>query len=131
MRAVAFRTFEAKNLFLRARPFQNSQLKRVCGADKAPAPEENPKDRSSYPSGHSSYGWGVAMILAKLKPERAEQLLQRASEYGESRIVCGMHYPSDVESGRVIAAAVVSRLAANPGFTRGLDPARAHAGGPN
>ncbi len=79
MRDVAFSTFQAKEHFLRSRPYQNVQLKRICGEEKAPPPEANPKDRSSYPSGHSSYGWAVAMILATLVPERAEQLLRRAA----------------------------------------------------
>ena len=124
MRDIAFTTFQAKDHYLRKRPFQDRQLQRVCGMEKAPAPEANPKDRSSYPSGHSSYGWGVAMILANLSPERAEALLKRAAEYGESRVVCAMHYPSDVEAGRVIAAAVVSRLLANPEFVADLEKAR-------
>lgn len=123
MRDVAATTFEAKSHFSRPRPFQTLQLRRVCGAEKAPPPELDPKDRSSYPSGHSSYGWAVAMILAKLKPDRAEQLMARANEYAESRAVCGMHFPSDIEGGHVIAAAVVSRLEGNPEFIADVERA--------
>jgi len=125
LRDVAITTFNAKEHYLRTRPYQDTQLKRVCGAAKAPSPVENPKERSSYPSGHSAYGWAVGMVLAKVNPERAEALMQRAAEYGESRVICGMHYPSDVEAGRVIAAAVVSRLAANADFQSDLQRARA------
>jgi acid phosphatase (class A) len=124
IRDVVVPTFAAKDHFLRTRPYQDTQLRRVCGAEKAPAPIENPKERSSYPSGHSAYGWAVAMVLARVKPERTEALMQRAVEYGESRIICGMHYPSDVEAGRVVAAAVVSRLWADAGFRADLDRAR-------
>jgi acid phosphatase (class A) len=125
MRDVAATTFAAKDHFRRARPYQNVQLARLCGSARPPAPEPNPTERSSYPSGHGSYGWAVAMILARLKPERAAQLLERAAEYGESRVVCGLHYPSDVAAGRVIAAAVVATLAGNPQFDADLERARA------
>ena len=130
MRDVAVTTFEAKDHFGRPRPYQTFQLVRVCGAEKAPAPDAEPKSRSSYPSGHSSYGWATAMILARLKAERAEKLMTSAREYGESRAICGMHYPSDVNAGHVIAAAVISRLEGNAEFLADLEGARAELASP-
>ena len=38
-------------------------------------------------------------------------------EVGTSRSVCGYHWASDVEAGRVMGAATVARLHANPVFT--------------
>ncbi len=64
------------------------------------------------------------MILARLKPDRAEQLMGRANEYAESRAVCGMHFPSDIEAGHVIAAAVVSRLEGNQEFIADVEKVR-------
>jgi acid phosphatase (class A) len=62
--------------------------------------------------------------LAELVPSRADAILQRGRDYGDSRVVCGLHYPSDVEAGRTIAAAALARLHADPAFRRALDEAR-------
>ena len=64
------------------------------------------------------------MILAEVAPERARQLLARGREYGESRIVCAVHYPSDVVSGQLVATAVVARLQANSDFAQDLSCAQ-------
>lgn len=79
----------------------------------------------SYPSGHASVGWAWALILAELRPDRADQILLRGRDFGDSRMVCGVHYPSDVESGRLIGAAVVARLHADPEFQAEMAKARA------
>lgn len=88
--------FEAKQAVGRPRPFQRFQLLKVCGDGKVPMPEPHPTTGSSYPSGHSAYGWTTALILAQVAPDRAPEILARASEYAESRLICGMHFPSDI-----------------------------------
>jgi acid phosphatase (class A) len=124
LRDVEGPAFAAKDAFHRPRPFQRFQLVRVCGKAAAPHPEINPTTGSSYPSGHSTYGWTTALILAQVAPERAPQILQRAAEYAESRLVCGMHFPSDIEAGRVLAVAVVEHLKSSPAFRQDLACAR-------
>lgn len=124
LRDVAATTFAAKEHFQRPRPFQRVALKRVCGEEKPPKPQVRPMGGSSYPSGHSAYGWAVAMVLARVAPERADALMARAQSYTESRVICGVHFPSDVEAGQVIAAAVVSRLDTDPAFRADLASAR-------
>jgi acid phosphatase (class A) len=114
----------AKDFFSRPRPFQRLQLQRVCDKAAPPKPEEHPMRGSSYPSGHSTRGWTVAMILARVAPDRAEVVLKRAEDYMESRLVCGMHFPSDVEAGHDVATAVVSHLDASPEFQADLERAR-------
>jgi acid phosphatase (class A) len=125
IRDVAAPTFAAKQVYLRARPYQRVQLARVCGEDPAPAPEPDPKERSSYPSGHSAYGWITALVLARVAPDRAPQLLARAADYALSREICGVHFPSDVEAGRVMAVAVIDRLTQDPAFQADLAAAKA------
>jgi acid phosphatase (class A) len=125
MRDVGAMAFPAKDYFQRPRPFQRIQLQRTCGSEPPPKPEANPVRGSSYPSGHSSGGWAVAMILARVAPERAEAIMSRATEYAESRVVCGRHFPSDVEAGHTVAAAVIARLDAAPEFQHDLAEARA------
>jgi len=51
-------------------------------------------------------------------------LLEAGKEMGESRVICGMHYPSDVEAGRDLAAAMVARMRANPEFRADMEKAR-------
>lgn len=72
----------------------------------------------SYPSGHSAMGWAWALTLAEMVPSRADAILRRGLAYGESRAVCGVHYASDVEAGRIVGAVMISRLKADPVFQR-------------
>jgi acid phosphatase (class A) len=114
----------AKDHFHRPRPFQRLQLQRVCDKSSPPKPEAHPTNGTSYPSGHSTHGWTVAMILARVAPDRTEALMARAQEYEESRLVCGMHFPSDVEAGHEVAIAVVAHLDAANEFQADLNKAR-------
>jgi acid phosphatase (class A) len=82
-------------------------------------------DQGSYPSGHAATGWVWGLILSELAPDRAGALMSRARSYGESRVVCGVHYVSDIEAGRVVASATVARLHADPVFRADLETAHA------
>lgn len=63
-----------------------------------------------YPSGHAANGWLEGLILARLFPERATQILTRARQYGESRFVCGAHSRSAVEAGWLAGSAMFATL---------------------
>ena len=115
----------AKRGFTRPRPFVAEP------ADTCIAPEPWLAASGSYPSGHSALGWAWALVLAEMAPDRADAVLARGLAYGESRVVCGVHYPSDVEAGRLVGAAMIARLKADPAFQadfavgkRELDDAR-------
>ncbi len=58
-----------------------------------------------YPSGQSSWGTAVALILAELIPARADPILACGSDWGDSRIICGAHNASAVAAGRQVAGA--------------------------
>jgi acid phosphatase (class A) len=60
----------------------------------------------SYPSGHSTLGYSVAVVLANLFPKKATAILERGADYAFSREVCGDHYHSDVDAARVLGTAV-------------------------
>ena len=77
------------------------------------APDAALAASGSYPSGHGAGGWAWALVMAELVPSRADAILQRGRDYGDSRVICGYHFPSDIEAGRVIAAAVIARLHAD------------------
>ena len=52
--------------------------------------------KPAYPSGHTIYGYMELLLLALLVPERYQQMVTRAAEYGNDRIVLGAHYAMDV-----------------------------------
>ena len=78
----------------------------------------------SYPSGHSTLSWAWALILAELAPDRSTEILERARAYAESRVVCGVHYPSDIEAGRTNGSALVAALHGSARFRADMDKAR-------
>ncbi len=100
----------AKKGYFRKRPFVAEPLPTCI------APETWLAASGSYPSGHSALGWAWSLVLAELAPDRADAILRRGLAYGESRAVCGVHYPSDVEAGRIVGATIVTRLKADPAF---------------
>jgi acid phosphatase (class A) len=119
LKQVSGPAFAAKAAYPRARPYQRMAGIHVCGR-----PDPDGLGRTSYPSGHAAYGWTVALVLARVAPERAPALLARAAQYGDSRLVCGMHFPSDIEAGRQLATAVVTQLDGHAEFQRDLNRAR-------
>jgi acid phosphatase (class A) len=98
-----------KNRFARPRPFLlEPHLQPVV--DKPP--------NGSYPSGHTTWGYTVGVVLADMIPERRPQIMARAAEYGFNRVVAGVHYPSDIEGGKMAGAALAAALFASPAFLR-------------
>jgi hypothetical protein len=67
----------------------------------------------SYPSGHTTYGYTDALLLALLVPERYQQMVARGAEYGNDRIILGAHYAMDVLGGRTLAEYDMAQLLAN------------------
>jgi len=109
----------AKVAFMRPRPYMVNG-KPTC----SPRFEGVMSGSGSYPSSHSAIGWAWARILAEISPDRAAAVLARGVEFGQSRVVCNVHWQSDVNEGRTVGAAVVERLHADPSFRADLDAAR-------
>ncbi|AWN48445.1 acid phosphatase [Methylobacterium terrae] len=110
---------DAKGRFARGRPHLGND-EPLC------VPRSEALDRSfAYPSGHATEGWTFGLVLAALMPERAGPLLARARTYGESRIVCGVHWASDVEAGRLTGSALFAALVGDAAFRADLERARA------
>ncbi|WP_291476017.1 phosphatase PAP2 family protein [Corynebacterium sp.] len=55
----------------------------------------------AFPSGHTTYAYGISLQLAELLPELAPEIITRGSEAGNNRIVLGVHYPLDIIGGRI------------------------------
>lgn len=81
-------------------------------------------ETGSYPSGHALAGELVANILAEIVPEHAKIIRQRGIDFGNSRLVCGFHYPSDLKAGRVVADALFNALKSNKHFREELENAK-------
>lgn len=110
----------AKDHFRRDRP--------LIGYDDAPicvVREDWMKTNSSYPSGHAAVGWAWALVLAEIAPAKASSIIARGKAFGESRVICGLHFPSDVAAGQTMGAATIARLHADPVFLADLEVARA------
>lgn len=112
-------TREAKNYYNRQRPF-SFYNEDTCN----PEQQEELSTNGSYPSGHTSIGWATALVLAEINPERQNEILKRGYEMGESRVICGYHYQSDVDAGRITGAVTVARLHADPAFQDQLKKAK-------
>jgi len=83
------------------------------------------RKNGSFPSGHSARGWSLALLLVELFPAHQDEILRVGYEYGQSRVIAGYHWQSDVDAGRLSAAAAVARLHADPAFLEQLARARA------
>lgn len=111
----------AKARYMRIRPFARMN-EHVAGAFDD---EEHLRGNGSYPSGHTSLGWTTALILAQMAPEQQDTILRRGWEYGESRVIVGAHWQSDVDAARLAASSCVARLQASPEYRSDLAAARA------
>lgn len=96
-----------KDNWKRPRPFETSKEIHAVG---------NLPEGGSYPSGNSTVGYLTAIVLASMIPEKAAALFARGRETGFNRLVLGVHYPTDVEAGRLLATAVATSLFQNPTF---------------
>lgn len=107
----------AKAAFQRVRPYNlDKTLHPVC---------KTKLKNDSYPSGHTTAGYLAALALVDLVPEKREQILRRAAEYRHNRVVCGVHYPSDVEASKLVAYATHAAMAGSPAYQQEVAAARA------
>lgn len=106
----------AKKIYGRQRPYQGHP---------AEVASMEPKSTSgSYPSGHATKAAMFAMVLSDIVPERRGDIWVRARDYETSRIIMGMHYPSDLEAGERSATAIVARMLEMPAFQTAFAAAR-------
>lgn len=112
-------SYPAKQAHQRLRPFMINQ-RAICTPDDRAILETD----GSYPSGHSAIGWGWALLLSQLVPEKAEAVLARGREYARSRMVCNVHWMSDTEAGMAVGAAAFARLQNNALFQATMAAAR-------
>lgn len=123
---------EGADAYGNSRPFQTEpHLLTYGGPDFFGAPSDsvawlrgpamNLVDSPSYPSGHTTYGYTESLVLALLVPDRYPEMMVRAAEYGNDRVVIGAHYAMDVLGGRTLATYDLAHLLANTPDYVGVD----------
>ena len=121
-----------------SRPYQTEpSVTRFVGLDYLNTPSDNfvynhgpvmdLTNSPSYPSGHTTYGYTGAVLLAVLVPERYTQMITRSAEYGNDRVITGSHYVLDVLGGRTLALYDMAHLLANDPAYMGLSVRGARA----
>ncbi len=109
-------TDPAKRGFQRVRPYNLDQtLHPVC---------KTKTKNDSYPSGHSTTGYLMALALIDMVPEKRDQILARADDYANNRLVCGVHYASDLQASKLLAYAMHAVMNTNPRYRQELAAAR-------
>ena len=83
------------------------------------------RGEGSYPSGHTIRGWGTALLLTEVNPAAADALYKRAWQYGESRVLVGAHWQSDVDVSRAAASIGYAKLQTSSAFRTQVRKARA------
>ena len=109
----------AKNHFARKRPFAQFNEPSLT-----PETDEEEKTTLSYPSGHTTRGWIFAFSLIAVAPEKTENIMNVAKDYGLSRVICGHHYKSDIDASFMLASALFVNLAVNDTYREQLVKAK-------
>lgn len=104
-----------KSFWGKQRPFLASREVKACVDDAT---------GGSYPSGHSTFSYFTAIVLSDMVPEKKAELFDRAAQYARNRMVCGVHYRSDVEAGRAAGTVFAAFAMQNPDFEREFSEVR-------
>jgi len=108
-------TVAAKGYFKRRRPFVvDSDIKIIV----VQAPD------FSYPSNHATFAFEVGILLADMVPEKAAAIFARSADYAHNRVVAGVHFPTDIEAGRIAASVIDNALLHNSRFLSDLERAK-------
>ena len=90
-----------------------------------PADEERLRTNGSYPSGHTVRAWAMALLLVEVNPAAQDALLKYAYEWGQSRVIAGFHWQSDVDASKVIVSGADPSLHTNEAFMADMRRAQA------
>lgn len=105
----------AKPFFGRIRPWiANTDVKAIA----------KPTKSGSYPSGHTTRVTINAIMMSMMVPEKKEQFWARADDYAESRVIGGMHYPTDISAGWRTGTAMATMMLQDPAFKADFNAAK-------
>jgi acid phosphatase (class A) len=78
----------------------------------------------SYPSGHTTLGTLMGVVLSNMVPEKKDAIMARAWEYGWNRVIGGIHYPTDIEAGRIAGIATAQTIMQHDDYKAEYEAAR-------
>jgi len=106
----------AKDVWKRPRPHLYSDLvKPIVPLSKS----------GSYPSGHTTLGTLMGIVLSNMVPEKRPVIMARAWEYGHNRVVGGIHYASDIEAGRIAGTVIAETIMTHDDYKSEYEGAKA------
>jgi acid phosphatase (class A) len=91
----------AKDTWKRPRPHQYSPLVK---------PAVKLSNSGAYPSGHTTVGTLMGIVLSNMVPEKRAEIMARAWAYGENRLIGGIHFRADIEAGRIAGTVIAARI---------------------
>ena len=104
-----------KQAFQKLRPWlSNNEIK----------PLVRQSSSGSYPSGHTTHVTVAAIVLGEIVPEKRDAIWQRSGDYAWSRVIGGMHYPNDLDGGRLAGTAIAVAIRDRPEFKADFAAAR-------
>ena len=109
-----------KKHYMRRRPFD-----RFNEPTLVPKDEESLRKNGSYPSGHTILAWSMALLLVEVNPAAQDALLKYAYEWGQSRVIAGFHWQSDVDASKVLVSGAFASLHNDETFLADMKKARA------
>lgn len=107
----------SKSFFQYMRPFRWANDTSIVLPTLRPGISATPLSDGGFPSGHTNAAYLAGYALAYAIPERYQELMTRASQLGQNRIVAGMHSPMDVMGGRLLSTALAAAILSDPANT--------------
>jgi acid phosphatase (class A) len=108
-------TVAAKGYFKRQRPFVVDPNIKIIVVQ---APD------FSYPSNHSTFAYEAGILLAAMVPEKTAAIFERAADYGRNRVIAGVHFPTDIEAGRISGSVIDNSLLHDAHFLTDFESAK-------
>lgn len=105
----------AKKVWMRPRPYLYSDLVQ---------PLLEKSKSGAYPSGHATVGMLMGIVLSNMVPEKRTAIMARALEFGENRIVAGMHFPSNIEAGRISGSVIAEVISTHDDYKTEFEAAK-------
>ena len=109
----------AKNEFHRNRPWVVDPSIQTC------APHRPSQDMHPIPAATPLSDMAWAWCWRILMPSHAQAILARLGTFAENRLVCGMHFRSDIVAGQQFGTIMAIRLMQNPQFQADMAAAKA------
>lgn len=73
-----------------------------------------PDSDGGFPSGHTNAFFLAGLAFAYAVPERFQEIITRAMELANYRIIAGMHSSTDVIGGRILGTALAAAILSDP-----------------